>query len=37
MTLTHYLSLRSRTLTPAEARTLLSRSWKAWPSCTNRG
>ena len=36
MTLSHYLHLRSRTLTPAEARTLLQPSWRVWPCCTSR-
>ena len=38
MTLSHYLHLRSRTLTPAEARTrCCSPSWRVWPCCTSRG
>ena len=37
MTLSHYLHLRSRTLTPAEARTLLQPIMEAWPCCTSRG
>lgn len=37
MTLSHYLHLRSRTLTPPRPARCCSPSWRAWPCCTSRG
>lgn len=37
MTLTHYLKLRARTLTPVEARTLLQPVMEGWPCFTRPG
>lgn len=37
MTLSHYLHLRSRTLTPPRPARCCSPSWRAWLCCTSRG